>query len=280
MNRQQRQSLAEHTIRILEEDGYELSGAGRVDFNQLTPPGQGESRLWRPDELAELAERHTPSVLDRECEITLENTTTLAAARRLASHKDKPPLCLNFASAKNPGGGFLGGSQAQEESLARSSCLYTTLLRHEDYYRINRACRSALYTDHMIVSERVPVFRDDEGALLPRPYHAGFITAPAPNAGAASERDAPDLIPTLRRRARMVLCLADHIGARDLVLGAWGCGVFRNEPALVAQIFAQHLLPGGDFARSFERVNFAVLDATPQRSIITPFSAAFAEVLA
>jgi len=72
---------------------------------------------------------------------------------------------LNFASAKNPGGGFLGGGSAQEESLARSSGLFPCINQMQQMYETNRAYRSCLYTDHMIYSPRVPVFRDDEGYI-------------------------------------------------------------------------------------------------------------------
>ncbi|MFR3753045.1 MAG: TIGR02452 family protein [Enterocloster sp.] len=73
---------------------------------------------------------------------------------------------LNFASAKNPGGGFINGAMAQEESLAASSCLYKTLTAHETYYRMNRACSTMIYTDHAIFSPDVVFFRDGRFGLL------------------------------------------------------------------------------------------------------------------
>src|SRR4029077_4484905 len=102
--------------------------------------------------------------------IRATNGTTLAAARQL--HEQYGPeriALLNFASARNPGGGFLSGSQAQEESLARASGLYASLSRMTDYYGANRRSKSALYTDHMVYSPLVPVFRDDDDRLLDEP---------------------------------------------------------------------------------------------------------------
>jgi uncharacterized protein (TIGR02452 family) len=171
--------------------------------------------------------------------------------------------CLNFASAKNPGGGFLAGSLAQEEALACASGLYPCLLRIPEYYERNRANRSALYLDLAIFSPNVPFFRDDHGALQENPLLASVITAPAPNAGAIAQNEPANsqlVEPTFRRRAEMVLSIAKAHNVDRLVLGAWGCGVFRNDPRMVASIFESFLKPPGKFADVFEQVVFAVFD--------------------
>ena len=167
--------------------------------------------------------------------------------------------CLNFASAKNPGGGFLGGAQAQEESLARSSALYPCQLTQPAHYERNRANRSAIYLDLAIYSPAVPFFRDDDGAWLARPVLASVITCAAPNAGALRQQgklDAARVEAALRRRAAFVLAIAAHHGVERLVLGAWGAGVFGNDPAMVADAFRVHL--AGAFDGAFDEVVFAV----------------------
>jgi uncharacterized protein (TIGR02452 family) len=184
--------------------------------------------------------------------------------------------CLNFASAKNPGGGFLGGAQAQEEALARSSALYPCLLRQPDYYDLNRGNHSALYLDLIIYSPQVPFIRKDDGELLERPVLASVITAPAPNAGAVAKNTPGEILqigPTLRRRAGLVLQIASAEGVTDLVLGAWGCGVFRNDPKLVARIFAELLT--GEFHNSFANVVFAVYDTSTAKVAYRAFKQEF-----
>jgi uncharacterized protein (TIGR02452 family) len=112
----------------------------------------------------------------------------------------------------------------------------------------------------VIYSPRVPVFRDEDGTLLEEPYPVSFLTAAAPNLGAilTSQPGAAGSVPgVLTARARRVLAVAAAHGHRALVLGAWGCGVFRNDPALVARVFAGHL---DQMAGWFDRVVFAVLD--------------------
>jgi uncharacterized protein (TIGR02452 family) len=183
-------------------------------------------------------------------------------------------LALNFASAKNPGGGFLNGSQAQEESLARASGLYACISPHRAMYEANRRCPSCLYTDHIIYSPDVPVFRDDADALLDEPYLVSFLTAPAVNAGVVRAREpqnATRIEAVMLGRVEKVLAVAAVNGHDALVLGAWGCGVFGNEPEQVAGWFAAHLTGTGRFRAAFRRVVFAVLDRTPGMATIEPF---------
>lgn len=192
--------------------------------------------------------------------ITVTGESTIEALVRLAAHSGGHLACLNFASAKNPGGGFLGGAQAQEESLARSSALYPCQLTQRTHYDRNRAHRSVLYLDLAIWSPHVPFFRDDDGGWLDRPVLASVITCAAPNAGALRQQgtfDAAAVEDTLRRRAAFVLAVAAHHGVERLVLGAWGAGVFGNDPAMVADAFG--VLLERDFANVFREIVFAVM---------------------
>ncbi len=264
MNRSKRKTIAEQTLQIIDSGGYGLPNGTRVDVTDAVRESVDGTRMYTPDELEALLDRSQPQVVEK-CRIEVRNETTLSAARRMVVDEARGGvLCLNFASAKNPGGGFLGGSQAQEESLARSSALYTSLTAARDYYEINRRAANALYTDHMILSPRVPVFRDDSGDLLEAPYPVCFVTAPAVNAGAL-RRNRPELSdavePTMRRRIGMLLALAAGQGYRSLILGAWGCGVFKNDPAMIARLFNEYLCEGGRFSQCFELACFAVLDS-------------------
>ena len=211
--------------------------------------------------------------------IEVANETTLQGITRLIDAGPGPVGVLNFASARNPGGGFQSGSQAQEESLARSSGLHASLMSAWQYYERNRGDPSLLYSDAIIYSPCCPVFRDDSGALLAKPHFVTFLSCAAPNAGAVRENqptDAPLIEPALRRRGEGVLALAATHGLRSLVLGAWGCGVFRNDPALVAQVFRDLLLGESHWARHFARVIFSVYDASPARDVLRAFERVFA----
>jgi uncharacterized protein (TIGR02452 family) len=236
------------------------------------------TRFYPPDELERLRQEVLTRPADGSAtDIEVVNETTLAGLARVLSTGGGPVAALNFASAKNPGGGFLGGSQAQEESLARSSALYASLQRAQEYYRRHRASPSCLYSDAMILSPDCPVFRDDDGQLRDEPYLATFMTSAAPNAGAIANNrpeEWPRVPEVLRRRSELVLALAASQGYRRLVLGAWGCGVFRNDPAMVAAAFSAHLRHG-EWAGRFVRVLFAVLDPSPGQGTISAFRRAF-----
>jgi uncharacterized protein (TIGR02452 family) len=185
---------------------------------------------------------------------------------------------LNFASAKHPGGGFLGGAKAQEESLARSSGLYPSLLRCPDFYTFHRYLDTCLYSDWMIFSPYCPVLRTDSGTWLEAPFMVSFITSPAPNAGAIEANEPENLtkIPaTLRERNSKLLALAVHHQCDALVLGAWGCGVFRNDPQIVASIFWEHLGPTGQYWGRFKKVQFSVLDGSKEQNIYAAFAKYF-----
>ena len=268
-------------MRIAAEGRYTSAGGVTVDITEAVRQCVEETRLIRPGDWSSIQRRARDAVGragSARVEVTPE--TTLAAARRLTEREGAGRvLVLNFASAKNPGGGFLGGSRAQEESLARSSALYASLQNAQEYYDENRRARTTLYTDHAIVSPDVPVFRDDDGTLLERPYVVTFFTMPAVNVGALRESsDAADQVErTMAQRVDYVMAYAASAGYLDLVLGAWGCGVFRNDPRMIARLFHDALYDDdSDWAPKFRRIVFAVHDPTGTSENRAAFASAFA----
>ncbi|MDB4324712.1 TIGR02452 family protein [bacterium] len=245
--------MAEETLRVLETGVYVSPSGRNVDISHAIDAAVAGAKLYRPsDEIRWVASAEARS------EITVANESTLEAMRRIAA-SGRSVVALNFASAHRPGGGFIAGAQAQEEALARSSALYATIVGSE-MYAANRAV-DAIYTDHLIYSPAVPVFRDDSGAFLEEPYLSSFITCPAVNAGAVLECDAdrlPEIRDAMGRRIKRVLAVAAKYGHSEIVLGAFGCGVFRNDPSEVAELFWHQL--STTFDGIFSVVHFAVLD--------------------
>ncbi|QDT98247.1 TIGR02452 family protein [Gimesia aquarii] len=285
MSRSARSQLAKTTLEVVEKGRYVNPQGELVAIQAEVEACNAGAEHFDPEQLDQI--RRDVSEQPRSFTSTsfrLVNETTLEGARELCSEEDCSKIgVLNFASAKNPGGGFLGGSQAQEESLARSSSLYSSLnLFFEEYYDTHRNLRSAFYSDRMIFSPGCPVFRDDAGAFLEASYQVDFLTSAAPNAGAIqkNEPDKVDAIPQLfKTRMDKVLALFAAKGCDALVLGAWGCGVFRNCPKMVAENFYEFLCEGSPYFGRFKQVRFSVFDRTKEKPIFKAFDQFFAELL-
>ena len=272
--RTSRAQIARDTVAIVER-GHYLCGDLRVEIGAAVDAAVRGSEAFAPSTLAALHADVAPRWAGEPARARVEITgeTTLGAARRLVADGGRV-LCLNFASAKNPGGGFLSGARAQEESLCRGSALYATLVAQVAYYDANRACRDLLYTDWAIYSPRVPVLRDDDEQLLAEPVLASFVTMPAPNRGAMRERDEAAIAATLRRRIGSIFAIAADRGYRRLVLGAWGCGAFRNDPAAVAAAFRE-VVDSSAWRSAFDTLVFAIFEAARDQGNRAAFETAF-----
>lgn len=252
---------AEQTLRVHEQGGYWHEG-GIVSLAPLLRRAVAGTVLCAASDARAATRARSQGHSEARIEVTLE--TTLAAGSRL--HAELGPEAggalglLNFASAKNPGGGFRKGALAQEESLALASGLYACLAPHEEFYQPHRSDPAdGLYSHAMLYSPRVPFFREDDGGFCAA-WCAGVVTSPAPNAGVAREKSVSDaaIFAALRERIGRILAVAQEQGHTHLVLGAFGCGVFKNDPLHVALAFDSWLRGSGAFVRSFQKVVFAI----------------------
>ncbi|MEV1157103.1 TIGR02452 family protein [Micromonospora chokoriensis] len=253
--------IARQTVAIAESGRYRNGSGAEVVIGEAVRAAIAGTRHHLPDEVLAVRDAEPGAAT---VEVTHEST--LQAAHRLGP----AAACLVFASAKNPGGGFLGGAKAQEESIARASALYPCLLAAPEFYAFHREQGDLRYSDRVIYSPLVPVFRDDRGNLLDQSYTTSFLTAAAPNLGAIVRNQpthATDVPGVLARRARRVLEVAAAHGHRTIVLGAWGCGVFRNDPATVAGAFAEAL----QVVDRFDHVVFAIHDGLPGTPVYRTF---------
>ncbi|GAB3501869.1 poly(ADP-ribose) glycohydrolase catalytic domain-containing protein [Emticicia fontis] len=272
--RNSRAITAEETIKILEQGWYN-SGNKTIIIKEAVDYSIENAKLIRPDGFDETLQSANNKLnsLNFETTIEVKNCTVLEAlAESTKAHNHVG--CLNFASAKNPGGGFLGGAQAQEESLARASVLYPTQVKHFEMYEYNRSQSTGLYSDYMIYSPDVLVFRDDNNTLLEHPYKVSLVTSPAVNVGAIKQNAIAELAlveQTMLQRMDKVLAVFVANGIENLVLGAWGCGVFQNAPKDIAGYFAHYLTNNGKYSKAFKHILFAVLDRSKEQENIIAF---------
>ncbi len=145
---------------------------------------------------------------------------------------------LNFASYRHAGGGFVTGAWAQEEAICHDSTLYNVLRRFENFYEENeKTLNRSLYTDRAIFSPDIVFERDGKTA------ECSVITCAAPNFGAARGRGITqsENENALAGRVDFVISIAEEQNVETLILGAWGCGVFGQDPAVVARLFKERL---------------------------------------
>ena len=294
-----RKEIARETLDIMEKGYYETHNTS-IDIKALQEHSVKESFLLTPEQGRILLEQYDnpcpkskTSAPSSKTVVRVWNCSTVDAILKLSRELDQdasvlvktapipspgnssPIAVLNFASAKNPGGGFINGAMAQEESLAASSCLYNTLIAHETYYKNNRACNTMMYTNHAIYSPDVVFFRDGAFRLLEQPVTASVLTLPAVNMGQVllKGEDAASAKQAMRERMKLALAIFASQKCPHLILGAYGCGVFRNDPEDVAAWW-QELLEN-HFPDTFRTVIFAVLDKSASRSCIMPFQDIF-----
>ena len=283
-----RKAMAKETMEILKQGYYEPEETSNIRQNDsqksrqirikeameqsvrqsvLISPADGE-RLLKAWHLKVCKERKASS---SQPETRVENISTVEAIRILAAEGKVDIGVLNFASAKNPGGGFLNGAKAQEESLAVSSTLYPTLIAHEEYYRENRAYRSMMYLDYGIYSPEVLFFRDETFRLTDTPAAASVLTLPAVNMGQVLRKGeaVEEAKRVMRRRMKLALAIFAEQKAKHLVLGAYGCGVFQNDPREIAGWWSELLEEG--IGGQFDSVFHAVFDHSKEGACIRAF---------
>lgn len=271
MNKNYRVEIANKTLEIIKNGFYEYKGEKIVIDKELEESIENTFTIEPNDWDAILK---TPIENKFETEIITKNCSTIEA---IVQEKNGKICVLNFASAKNPGGGFLGGASAQEESLARSSNLYETQIKNKAMYDFNRNESSFLYSDYMIYSPNVLFWNDDSGNYFEKPLVADIITSPAPNKGAMLQHNRKEEIAAteevFKNRMDKVLAIALKQKRDTIILGAWGCGVFRNETKDVAHLFKEIITE--KYAGAFKKIVFAIFSNSEKKSSFKCFEDTF-----
>lgn len=205
-------------------------------------------------------------------EIIVSKKRTLEAA---AAYKGMKTAVHNFASASNPGGGVERGANAQEECLCRCSGLYFCLdtpEMWEGFYKPHRSARDPIHNDDIIFTPDVTVFKTDtaDPELMAESewYDVDVITCAAPNLRErpsngfnegdghhAAKISAEALAEVHEKRLKRILDAAVLEEDEVIILGAFGCGAFRNDPGIVAAA-ARNVLQ--EYRSAFRIIEFAV----------------------
>jgi uncharacterized protein (TIGR02452 family) len=272
------QGIAQSTMDAIENGTVIIANvshdlAAKVNFSNHN------TRYYAPDDLLSTWSTSNPprNSATTKSEVSILEISTLDGARLLFNTLSSRSTSfgriaiLNFASATRPGGGFLNGAQAQEESIARSSTLYPSLMTDsaQRFYQLHTRDRNRGYYHHaMVYTPSVVILKDDAGNWA-APFEVDVLTSAAVNAGDVRKKfgDESELAKiekpiesVMKERMARILFLFEQQGAKNIVLGSFGTGVFQNDVKVVAKIWAELLtVKGARYRYSFDRVVFAIL---------------------
>ncbi|KAG2153216.1 hypothetical protein DEU56DRAFT_868644 [Suillus clintonianus] len=278
LKRSQLQEIAQSTLDAIENGTVTITDishdlAAKVNFSNHN------TRYYAPDSLLSTWSTSAPprNLAATKSEVSILEVSTLDGARLLFNTLSSRSTSfgriaiLNFASATRPGGGFLNGAQAQEESIARSSTLYPSLMTDtaQRFYRLHVRDRNGGYYHHaMVYTPSVVILKDDTGDWA-SPFEVDVLTSAAVNAGDVRKKAGDEPQPAgiempiesaMKERMGRILFLFEQQGAKNIVLGSFGTGVFQNDVEVVARIWAELLaVKGARYRHSFHRVVFAIL---------------------
>ena len=245
-------SVYEDTKKRIESDDYLMSSVRQSIESQRFFSEEDDIALPEPP-------------YDKVVQVAVSNLRSFEAA---AKYKDKKVAVLNFACAVNPGGGVTIGAMGQEESLCRASTLSLCLdnpSAWEYYYTPNRNAHNLLHNDNIIYTKDVCIIKDDDYTPLSTPFFVDVITCAAPNLQEQPSKSfyygdpvlisLQDLLELHEKRARKIFSVAALNKVEVLILGAFGCGAFCNEPDIVAKAYRMVLQ---EYQYYFNIIEFAV----------------------
>ena len=266
MGREENIKTFQDTERLVKEKAILTEAVRYSTKNQILIP----EYMQVDDMMSEIERKGTQHIAQANVLVSTKRTYEAASA-----YKGKKVCVHNFASATNPGGGVTKGSSAQEECLCRCSTLYFNLNTSDmwaGFYSPHRNAQDPLHNDDCIYTPNVTVFKTDtaEPKLMPEAdwYQVNVITCAAPNlrlmpSNAMNSGDGmkqvklvdKDLYNLHVKRLSRIMEVAVAGGNEVVVLGAFGCGAFENNPEVVARASKEVV---SKYADCFEVIEFAI----------------------
>lgn len=236
------------------EDTLEKSNDGSL--KQRTARSVKSNRVYKEGFVSKVKHRNENASIDVYAGTTFDVSKRYCSLGKVA--------VLNFANPENPGGGVQHGAMAQEECLCRSSNLYACISDpkvFDDYYGYHRGIRSHFYTDRLIYTKNVTVFKDDSlvPQMLPENewFEVDVITCAAPYLAKRKHTNGVALFELFKSRIKNIFEAARDNNVDYLILGAFGCGAFKNPPLIVAEAF-RRTIEEQNYFKDFKQIIFAI----------------------
>lgn len=234
-----------------------------VGNRRVIIPEYKEATYYKHTELGKLTEVTEQTANVSDLNITIINKSTVDAVIYEASKSNSVGV-LNFASAMNPGGGFIKGAMAQEEALCQASTLYIQLKDGQMYKDNKNTCwGKGYYNNSMNVCETYFI-KDGKGSLLANPAKAIVVTSAAANLSRIENVNKQEIYDLMYNRMEEIIKMFIRYECKTVILGAFGCGVFKNDPNDIANIWKELLeIYGGHF----NKVVFAIMSRHGDKNI-------------
>ena len=260
--RTMRAKVFQHTVAVVGEGYYVTESGKRIDF-----PDDG-AMMKNTKFYSQPVTAEDIPVLDVPTEVRVENIDCLYAAKQLLGGGYNPAV-LNMASRRNPGGGVYGGSGAQEENLFRRTNLFKSMFRFAPYagqYGLKKSLHQYPLDRNFggVYTPGAVVFKDSEQrryALLENYFTVSFIAVPGVNRPDLDEKGrlVPECVEAVKNKIRTIFRIGLIHGHDSLVLGALGCGAFKNPPAHIAELFHE-VMNEKEFKNKYRLLYFAILE--------------------
>ena len=252
-----------NTVKLVCDGSYLAPDGTKVTFEKESEMVAGTRFYSAPFSVAAV-----PQVASHT-RVEVVNADCIAEGMRLVDLGYNPAV-LNMASRRNPGGAVISGAGAQEETIFRRSNLFRSLYQFATFatmygvqplpqqYPLDRNY-GGVYTPY------VSIFREDEKSgykLMQQPRHLAFISVAGMNRPDIDERTGmivDRLVEPIKNKIRTIYRIGLQQGHDSLVLGALGCGAFRNPPAHIARLFRE-VLAEEEFANKYKLIVFAILE--------------------
>lgn len=261
-------TIAAETAEILNKGFYLYDNA---EVRLLLPLSWYEKTQIVAAEMQKMLEQNEKEALagrivgNGSVEVKMGDAFDIVRAEHLAN-----ALVLSFADPYIPGGSFLAGVKGQEQSLCRNSTLSAALNANEAkrMYADYQKC-GADANDALLLVPWVDIIRDGEGKMLKHPVRCAVVSMPAINMHETNLTLA-EAESAMKRKIRCICRVAAHFGYRELVLGAWGCGVFGHKAENMADSFYEVLFRE-NMKRYFSKIVFAIKESSADQEIFRDF---------
>lgn len=194
--------------------------------------------------------------------LSVESNTSFNAAKKYLQYGKT--AVLNFANPHNPGGGVHNGAMAQEECLCRSSNLYPCISNKNvfnDYYLYHKDMNHYFFSDRLIYTKDITVFKDDRDVpqIMPKSewFNVDVITCAAPYIAKRKYTNKTALKELFKGRIKNIFEAAIDNDVEVIILGAFGCGAFKNPPEVVAKAFHE-TIEENNYSSCFKKIVFAI----------------------